>query len=73
MKVKQGEYLTIQDMAKELKESTNTINKRIFRLGIKPLTRDALYPASVLEILKNTPGKGRPKAAPGKGAKKGRK
>ena len=34
---------------------------RIFREGIKPITKDALYDKSVLEILRNTPGRGRPK------------
>lgn len=61
MKVEQGEYFTVADMSKELGESLETIKKRITRLGIKPLSRDALYEKSVLDILRNTPGKGRPK------------
>jgi len=66
MIIKQGEYLTIQEIAKELTEATDTIKMRLFRLGIKPLSRDALYPISVLEMLKKTPPKGRPKKAPDK-------
>jgi hypothetical protein len=74
MEVKQGEYITVADMARELKESTETIKKRILRLGIKPLSRDALYEKSVLDILKKTPPKGRPKKpAPEKLLKSARK
>jgi len=75
MTVKQGEYLTVAEIAEELKEATDTIKKRLFRLGIKPLSRDALYEKSVLETLKKTPPKGRPQKAaveksPNKKAKK---
>jgi hypothetical protein len=73
MVVKQGEYLTIQEIAKELTEATDTIKKRLFRLGIKPLSRDALYPISVLETLRNTPPKGRPKKPEAEAAKQAKK
>jgi len=66
MKVEQGEYFTVADMSKELNESLETIKSRIKRLGKKPLARDALYEKSVLDALRNTPGKGRPKKAPEK-------
>jgi hypothetical protein len=66
-----GDYLTVVEMAGILGISTNTTKHRIHELGIKPLARDALYPISVLETLRNTPPKGRPKKtenkpAPGK-------
>jgi hypothetical protein len=64
MVVKHGEYLTVQELAKELKESTNTVRVRLQRARIKPLSRDALYEKSVLETLKKTPPKGRPKKPP---------
>jgi len=56
-----GDFLTIKDLAKELKIEPNTVKVRIHRLGIKSVTAEALYEASVLEKLRNVPGKGRPK------------
>jgi len=52
---------TIEEMAKILKIHENTVNMRIFRLGIKPLTKKAVYDKSVLKDIKNVPGKGKPK------------
>ena len=72
MKVKGGEYFTVQDMANILGESKNTINKRLFRLGIKPIARDALYTSNDFESIKNST-MGRPKnnkSVPKKPAKK---
>jgi transposase len=65
---------TITEIAEKLDISYITAKQRLLRAGIKPITKDALYDKSVLGILKNTPGKGRPKKAPvadkGKSAKK---
>ena len=52
---------TISEMAKELGIAPNTVMQRLYVAKIKPITKEALYDKSVLEILKNTPGKGRPK------------
>jgi hypothetical protein len=60
MKVTGGEYFTVQDMSGILGESTNTINKRLFRLGIKPIAKDALYPSSALDAIRDVT-MGRPK------------
>jgi predicted ArsR family transcriptional regulator len=57
-----GEYFTVQDMAKILGESTNTIKKRILRLGIKALVKNALYTSDDLENIKSVTI-GRPKKA----------
>jgi hypothetical protein len=48
VKVTGGEYFTAQDMAKCLSVTPKVINMRLFRLGIKPIAKDALYPASAL-------------------------
>jgi hypothetical protein len=73
MKIKSGEYITVKEMADMLKLSTNTVNQRLFQNGIKPISKDALYEISALEIIKNTT-MGRPKkpetADKGKGTKK---
>jgi len=64
---------TITEIAEKLGISYITAKQRLLRAGIKPITKYALYDKSVLDILKNTPGKGRPKKAPadkGKGTKK---
>jgi len=60
MKIKTGEYLTVKDMADILKLPTNTVNQRLFQSGIKPISKDALYEISALEVIKNTT-MGRPK------------
>ena len=60
------EGYTAREIADILGINLKAAKLRIFREGIKPITKDALYDKSVLEILKNTPGRGRPKkdAAP---------
>ena len=59
------EGYTAKEIADILGINLKATKLRIFREGIKPITKDALYDKSVLEILKKTPGKGRPrKAAP---------
>ena len=58
------EGYTAKEMADILGINLKAAKLRIFREGIKPITKDALYDKSVLEILKNTPGKGRPKKRP---------
>jgi len=55
-----GDYFTVQEMSSILGESTNTIKKRILRLGIKATVRDALYTSSDFENIKNVI-MGRPK------------
>jgi predicted ArsR family transcriptional regulator len=62
MKIKSGEYITVKEMANKLKISTNTVNQRLFQHGIKPVSKDALYEISALEIIKDTI-MGRPKKA----------
>ena len=54
---------TAKEIADILGINLKAAKLRIFRAGIKPITKDALYDKSVLDILKNTPGKGRPKKA----------
>jgi hypothetical protein len=39
----------------------NTLRQRVSRLGIKPISQEAVYAPEVLDILKAVPGKGRPK------------
>jgi transposase len=57
------EGYTAKEIADILGINLKAAKLRIFREGIKPITKDALYDKSVLEILKNTPGRGRPKKA----------
>jgi predicted ArsR family transcriptional regulator len=65
--------LTLSEISEKLDIPVNTLRQRITRLGIKPLTKEALYPESVLPVLANVK-MGRPKkAAPEKPVKKGKK
>jgi hypothetical protein len=66
-----GEYLTIPEIASELGISYITAKQRLLRAEIKPSAKDAIYPKSVLEAIRNVPGKGRPKTKPDK-PKKGK-
>ena len=73
MKVNGQEFITIQEMAKRLGISPNTVKQRLFQHCIKPVSKEALYDLSALDAIKNTT-MGRPKkpdtAAMGKSAKK---
>jgi hypothetical protein len=51
-------------MAEELNLPYKTIEKRLKRAGIEPLTTGTIYPDSALEAIRNVPGRGRPKKAP---------
>jgi predicted ArsR family transcriptional regulator len=57
------EFLTVREMAEKLGISPNTAKHRIFQLGIKPVSTDALYDPSVIEKIRNVPGRGRPPKA----------
>jgi len=59
------EGYTAKEIADILRINLKAAKLRIFRAGIKPITKDALYDKSVLNILKDTPGKGRPKKTDG--------
>jgi len=55
-----GDYFTVQEMSSILGESTNTIKKRILRLGIKAIVKDAIYSSDDFEKIKDVTI-GRPK------------
>jgi predicted ArsR family transcriptional regulator len=55
--------LTIDEIAEELGIPWKTAHKRIETLGIKPLSYKAIYDPSVVEAIRNVPGKGRPPKA----------
>jgi hypothetical protein len=54
------EGLTIDEMCAKLKLPFKTVEGRIQRAGIKPKTKQALYPYETLDIIKNIT-MGRPK------------
>ncbi|GHU14185.1 hypothetical protein FACS1894161_4730 [Spirochaetia bacterium] len=56
--------MTIDEIADELGIPWKTAHKRIETMGIKPLSYKALYDPSVVEAIRNVPGKGRPKKQP---------
>jgi len=55
--------MTIDEIAEKLEIPWKTAHKRIEKLGIKPLSYKALYDPSVVESIRNVPGKGRPRKA----------
>jgi predicted transcriptional regulator len=58
------EGLTIKEMAEMLGIEPSAVKQRLFVAGIKPITKDAVYDKSVLDVIKNAPSKGRPRKAP---------
>jgi len=64
------EGLTLSELAKSLGIPKKTVEMRLFRTGIKPIMRGAIYDKSTLEAIKKTPGRGRPKKQPEKKAQK---
>jgi predicted ArsR family transcriptional regulator len=59
------EGLTIDEMAEILGVKRQAIEKRLKRLGIEPLTKSAVYDKSALEVIRDVPGKGRPRKQAG--------
>jgi predicted ArsR family transcriptional regulator len=62
------EGLTLTEMAKKLGIPQRTVERRIQRAGIKPLSREAIYPSDTLDIIKDVK-MGRPKKQPESKAK----
>ena len=54
--------ITLSEISEKLNIPVNTLRQRMTRLGIKPITKEALYSESVLPILANIK-MGRPKKA----------
>jgi hypothetical protein len=61
--------LTINEMCETLNLPFKTVEARIQRAGIKPITRQAVYPPETLEIIKNIKIGRPPKAKPEEPAK----
>ena len=57
--------MTIQEVADALGLTYFAARQRIVRAGIKPISKEALYPENTLELVKNSLGKGRPKKKKG--------
>jgi len=54
------EFLTVRDMAERLNKKTDAVKKLLHNAGLKPISRDALYPVKAFEVIKNAPPPGRP-------------
>lgn len=55
------EGLTIQELSEKLGISEDAVYFRLVKAGIKPLTRQAVYPASALESIREVSRGGRPR------------
>ena len=55
------EGFTLVEMAEMLDIPVKTVEMRLFRAGIKPIIRGAIYDKSALETIRIVPGKGRPR------------
>jgi hypothetical protein len=51
---------TAKELADLLGITYDNVRKRIEKAGIKPITKDAIYPKSTLETIRNVPSRGRP-------------
>jgi hypothetical protein len=59
MKYMQG--ITVPEIVEALKITEYAVRKRIETAGIQPKSKDWIYDESVLDIVKNSRGRGRPK------------
>jgi hypothetical protein len=73
MFINSKEFLTVRDMAERLEKKVSAVKTLLFRYGFEPISRDALYPIEAFNAIKDAPGKGRPKKAEPKPAKKTKK
>jgi len=55
------EGLTIQEMAKRLGITERAVYQRLLRAKVEPLTRQAVYPESALELIREASKGGRPR------------
>jgi hypothetical protein len=55
---------TIREMALELGIPPNTVKQRVFQAGIRPITREAIYPPDTLDRIREAPMGRPPKAKP---------
>jgi hypothetical protein len=56
--------ITVSEMAEKTGLSLNTIHTRLRTLGIKPITKEALYDSSALKALEDMRPVGRPPKKP---------
>jgi hypothetical protein len=62
--------MTIPEIAEKLGITYLAAKQRLLRAGIKPITKEAIYPNDAWEKIRNVPGRGRPpKAKPESPAK----
>jgi Mor family transcriptional regulator len=52
---------TIEELAKKLKISERAVYQRLRTIGMEPLTRQAVYPETALEAIKEVSKGGRPR------------
>jgi predicted ArsR family transcriptional regulator len=55
---------TIKELADMLKIRPAAVKMRLKNAGITPITREAVYPKSAYEVIRDVPGKGRPTKKP---------
>jgi hypothetical protein len=61
--MKEVKGLTLKEIVSELGIPENTVKVRLFRAGIEPLFRGALYPLDTIDKIRDAP-MGRPKKPP---------
>jgi len=54
------EGYTVSEIAELLSLPYRTVQKRLQRSGIEPITTGTIYPKAAIEAVRNVPGKGRP-------------
>jgi hypothetical protein len=55
--------MTIPEIAGKLGITYLAAKQRLLRAGIKPITKEAIYPKDAWERIRDTPGRGRPPKA----------
>jgi hypothetical protein len=67
------EFLTVKELSERSKRTPKAVKQFLFREGIKPESKDALYNIEALHAILNAPPQGRPKKPASEAPKKPRK
>jgi len=64
MDINGKEFITVHEMAERLGKKKYAVQKLLQNYGLKPISKDALYPIEAFEAIKNAPAPGRPPKKP---------
>ena len=70
MVIKQGNYFTVEEMAKKTGKNAGAVKMLLFRYGYKPVSKNSLYSEEAFAAVKKAVSRGRPAKKTGVGGEK---